>query len=128
MAELCTYQADPNWRIVAANEAFCRALRASAAGLIGRDVRDLIRRDWRSDFGSYVAMALVGAGNDTLTLPLVTPRAGETWFMHTLEAIQDGGSVAGYRAWLVPHIAGQRQGWRRWFRREVHQVWNFDPS
>jgi hypothetical protein len=126
MAGLCAYQVDSNWRIVAANAEFCRALRTSEAGLIGRDVRDLIRSDWRSDFGSYVAKALVGAGDDTLTLPIVTPRAGETWFMHTLEAITDGGSITGYRAWLMSHIAGQPRGWRRRRASTPHHVWNFD--
>ena len=126
MAELCAYQVDSNWRIVAANAQFCRTLRAPEASLIGRDVRDLVRRDWQSDFSSYVAKAIVGAGDDTLTLPIVTPRAGEAWFMHTLEAISDGGSVTGYRAWLVPHVPRQSEPWPRWHRREARHVWNFD--
>ena len=130
MAELCAYQVDSNWRIVAANAEFCRALRAPSAGLIGRDIRDLIRRDWQSDFSSYVAKAIAGAGDDTLTVPIVMPRTGETWFMHTLEVIADGSSVTGYRAWLVPHFASESRA-RGWWRRRTstpHHVWNFDSD
>lgn len=128
MGQLCSYHVDCAWRIVSANDEFCRAVRVPSASLVGRDVRDLVRHDWRSDFSSYVAKALVRAGDDTVTVPIVTPRAGETWFMHTLEAILDAGTVSGYRAWLVPHEPTRPRPWYRWRRTHAHHVWNFEPS
>lgn len=123
---LCAYQVDSAWRIVAANDAICRALGFASARVLGCDVRDLIRPDWQSDFRSYVAKALVGAGRDTLTLPFITSDASEAWFTHTLEPISDKGVLNGYRAWLVPHVASRR--WGRWRSTEAHHVWNFEPS
>ena len=44
------YQIDARWKIVRANEAFCRILHCTESTLVGRDVRDLLREDWRLDF------------------------------------------------------------------------------
>lgn len=125
---LCAYEVDSTWRIVAANDEICNALRSTPSRLIGRDVRDLIRPDWRSDFRSYVARALVGAGDDTVTVPIVAPGAGEAWFTHTLEPVADNGALNGFRAWLVPHVPKASRIWSKWRSAETHHVWNFEPS
>ena len=128
MRRLCAYQVDPKWRIVSVNDEFCRALRATAPALIGRDIRELIRQDWQSDFSSYVAKALVGAGDDTMTVPVVRPREDPAWFIHTLEVVKIAGAISGYRAWLVPHLSPRA---RRWFQRaksDAYHVWNFELS
>src|SRR5262245_57804609 len=49
------YEIDCRWRIIEANEEFSRAFQHGDARLIGRDIRDLVRNDWRMDFRKYVA-------------------------------------------------------------------------
>ena len=124
---MCAYQVDSKWRIVAANDEFCRALRVTAPSLIGRDVRELIRQDWQSDFSSYVAKALVGAGDASMTLPIVRPREEPAWFMHTLEVIKIAGAISGYRAWLVPHLPQARRRFQR-TQIDARPVWNFEAA
>jgi len=125
------YQIDSKWKIVRANDEFCRAFRCTEAGLIGRDVRDLMREDWRLDFRTYVAKALVGVGENDATLPMVAPCGEQGWYKHTLEPLIEDGSLAGYRATVAPHIvetAAPAGGW--WDRRaqSPRMVWDFDAQ
>lgn len=124
-----TYEINERWRIVRASEELCRVFRCAEADLIGRDVRDLLREDWRLDFRSYVARALVGVGDYDVTVPMVTPGGEHGWFKHTLEPLSDEGALLGYRATIVPHIvhaAAPAKGWwdSRW--PSPHLVWDFD--
>ena len=47
---LAAYEIDATWKIVNVNDAFCRHLRSTTSALVGRDIRDLLREDWRVDF------------------------------------------------------------------------------
>lgn len=126
------YQIDARWRIVQANDAFCRTLHCTESSLIGRDVRDLLRADWRLDFRTYVARALVGVGDLDATLPLVAPCGKEGWFKHLLEPQMDDGLLAGYRATIQPHAvqarAEESKRWWQWRPVAAHQVWDFDAE
>jgi PAS domain-containing protein len=124
-----SYQIDSKWTIVAANDAFCRAFRCAEAGLIGRDIRDLLRADWRLDFRTYVARALVGVGDRDVTLPMVAPCGEHGWFKHALEPLMEDGLLTGYRATLTPHLALKAAPAPRWWQfRSPRTVWNFDPQ
>jgi PAS domain-containing protein len=124
-----SYQIDSKWMIVAANEAFCRAFRCAEAGLIGRDVRDLLRPDWRLDFRTYVARALVGIGETDVTLPRVAPCGDQGWYKHSLEPIMTNGLLTGYRASVVPHVVQQAAPVTRWWHlRAPRTVWNFETE
>jgi PAS domain-containing protein len=124
-----SYQIDSKWRIVAANEAFCRQMRCTEAGLIGRDVRDLLRSDWRLDFRTYVARALVGVGDLEVILPMVAPCGLEGWYKHTLELVSEDGSLAGYRATVTPHIVhAAAPPKRRWEWRAPTMVWDYEAD
>lgn len=101
------YQIDSKWTIVAANDEFCRVFRCAEAGLIGRDVRDLLRADWRMDFRTYVVRALVGVGNTDVTLPMVAPCGEHGWYKHSLEPLMEDGMLVGYRATVTPHVVQQ---------------------
>ncbi|HYE87518.1 MAG TPA: PAS domain-containing protein [Vicinamibacterales bacterium] len=110
-----SYEIDSKWKIVRANEAFCRTFRCTEPSLIGRDIRDLLRQDWRLDFRTYVARALVGVGDYDVTLPMVAPSGEEGWFKHTLEPIIEDGVLGGYRATLAPHVVrAAAAAKRRW--------------
>lgn len=121
-----SYEIDARWKIVRVNEAFCRALRCTETGVFGRDIRDLIRDDWRLDFRAYVARALVGVGDGNITLPIVAPCGAEGWFKHTLEPIVADGLLAGYRATVTPHLVHDAVETRWWNVRMPPTAWNFD--
>jgi PAS domain S-box-containing protein len=123
------YQVDEKWKIVRANDAFCRTFRCSESGLVGRDVRDLLRDDWRLDFRTYVARALVGVGDYSVTVPMVAPCGEEGWFKHTMEPLIDQGLLAGYRATVTPHVVREAAPAKRWWNFAVAaptRVWDFD--
>lgn len=125
------YQIDARWQIVRANDAFCRALHCTESSLIGRDVRDLLREDWRLGFRTYVARALVGVGDLDATLPLVAPCGEQGWFRHQLEPLMEDGRLAGYRASIQPHSVAQVEAPKRWWQwrpATAHQVWDFDAE
>lgn len=122
-----SYEIDAKWKIVRANEAFCRAFRCVETCLVGRDIRDLMRDDWRLDFRAYVARALVGIGDDHVTLPMVAPCGTEGWFKHTLEPMLEDGRLAGYRATVTPHLTHHAAEPTRWWGMRVPKVvWNID--
>jgi PAS domain-containing protein len=123
------YQIDSKWRIIAANEAFCRMLRCTEAGLMGRDVRDLLRHDWRLDFRTYVTRALVGIGEFDVTLPLVAPCGEEGWYKHNLEPLMEDGGLAGYRATVTPHVVhAAAPPKRRWDWRAPAMMWDLQAE
>lgn len=123
-----SYVIDARWRIVQASEGFCRTLDYAESSLLGRDVRDLLRPDWRADFRHYVARALVGVGELDATIPLVSPSGEKGWFTHRLEPLIDDGALAGYRATIEPHavtstaVASKR--WWAWPRGAVPAGWD----
>ena len=129
MTSTPAYQIDSKWRSVGANEAFCRAFRCSLQGLIGRDIRELLREDWRRDFRTYVAQALVGVGQFEATVPMVAPCGDSGWYRHALEPILEDGRIAGYRATVTPHIVNEPPPARRWWEwrpASPKLVWDFD--
>jgi PAS domain-containing protein len=124
---LAAYEIDTRWRIVEANEAFCRTFHSTRSSLVGRDVRDLLRADWRADFRSYVARALVGVGAADVTLPLVAPCGLEGWFKHFLEPLITDGHLAGYHATIEPYappvnVVGLKRWWV-WRPVAAHERW-----
>jgi PAS domain-containing protein len=124
------YQIDAKWRIQRANEAFCQAFRCTEAGLLGRDIRELLREDWRRDFRNYVARALVGVGGYDITLPMVAPSGQSGWYKHSLEPMLEDGVLVGYRATVTPRIIEDVPA-RRWFDRRLVSpklVWDFDSQ
>jgi PAS domain-containing protein len=124
-----TYEIDSKWKIVRASEAFCRAFRCTEVALLGRDVRDLLRDDWRLDFRTYVARALVGVGDTEATVPMVAPCGVQGWFKHALEPLIEDGVLLGYRAAIRPHAVHAAAPAKRWWesRSETpQQVWNFE--
>lgn len=125
------YQIDSKWKIVRANDEFCRAFRCTEAGLIGRDARDLMRQDWRLDFRTYVAKALVGVGDCDVTLPMVAPCGEQGWYKHSLEPMLEDGLLAGYRATVAPHVISAATPATRWWHRRgqaPRQVWDFESQ
>ncbi len=126
----CVYEVDRKGRIVYASDALCRALRCTRMGLMGRDLRDLLRPDFRPDFRMYVSRALVGVGSKEIVIPVVTANGEEGWFKHALEPMTDDeGRIAGYRATVVPPpVTMQPRRWWDWPTPEPRQVWNFEPS
>lgn len=123
------YQIDSKWTIVAANDEFCRVFRCAETGLIGRDVRDLLRADWRMDFRTYVARALVGVGDTDVTLPMVAPCGEHGWYKHSLEPLMQDGLLVGYRATVKPHIIQQAAPAPRWWQfRSPKTVWDFETE
>lgn len=115
MQTIANYEIDTRWKIIRADEAFCRMFRCSESGLIGRDVRELVRDDWRLDFRSYVARALIGIGEGEATVPMMAPCGQQIWFRHALEPRQDEGRLSGYRATLVPHVVSAAAPAKRWW-------------
>jgi PAS domain S-box-containing protein len=128
---LPAYEIDGHWQIVSANDAFCRIFQCTESSLRGRDVRELLRPDWRHDFRNYVARALVGVGSMEVSLPFVAPCGKQGWFKHTLEPLLDGGLLAGYRASLQPQAVARGKAARRWWDRRpaaFSRVWNADAD
>ncbi|OFW36418.1 MAG: hypothetical protein A3J29_12700 [Acidobacteria bacterium RIFCSPLOWO2_12_FULL_67_14b] len=124
------YEIDQRWKIVKANEAFCRAFRCTESGVIGRDVRDLLRDDWRLDFRACVARALVDVELD-LTLPMVAPCGEHGWFKHSLEPLMDQGVLARYRATIQPHVVAAAEPVKRWWEwrpTATPRVWDFESD
>ena len=124
------YEVDQQWKIVRVNDAFCKEFKCSESGLIGRDIRDLMRADWRPDFRSHVSRALVGVGEAAVGLPMVAPSGEQGWYTHQLEAIMRNGALNGYRATIAPH-AGDAAVGRRWFNWPAaapRTVWNFEDE
>ena len=122
------YQIDSQCKIVRAHDEFCRAFRCTEQGLIGRDIRELLREDWRRDFRTYVARALVGVGQYEATLPMVAPCGESGWYKHALEPMLEDGLLAGYRATVTPHIVHEAAPARWWDWRPASPklVWDFD--
>ena len=126
-----SYAIDERWRIARVNEAFCRELKCSESGLIGRDIRDLMRADSRRDFRAHVSRALAGGGETTVTLPMIAPCGEQGWYRHQLEAIMQNGVLAGYHATIAPHVTDPAVGVRRWFSWQAvapRTVWNFEAD
>lgn len=130
MTTECMYEVDYRGRIVSATDEFCRALRCTRPGLVGRDVRDLLRPDFRSDFRLYVSRALVGVGSNEIVVPMIAPCGEEGWFKHVIEPVIEDGRIGGYRARVVPppmkHARARR--WWQWPTPETRLVWNFEPA
>lgn len=126
------YEINAKWAIVRANDAFCRLFLVTPQGLIGRDVRDLLRRDWQLDFRTYVAQAMVGVGDTDVTIPMVAPCGEEGWFKHSLEPIMADGLLTGYRATVAPHLAvasaEPAQPWWQPHAQAPHHVWDAELS
>ena len=121
-----TYQVNSRWRIVRADAEFCRLFRGTEQGLIGRDIRDLLRDDWKLDFRRYVAHALVGLGEHAVTVPMVAPYGEQLWCKHNLEAILEEGLLAGFNATIEPRRLSSEVP-KRWWQRQVltpYRVWD----
>jgi PAS domain S-box-containing protein len=123
----CVYEVDRRGVIVNASDEFCRALRCTRMGLIGRDVSELLRPDFRPDFRMYVARALVGVGSAEIVVPVVAPCGEEGWFKHLLVPLSEEGRITGYRATVVPPpVQTRSRRWWEWPTPEPRQVWNFE--
>lgn len=121
------YEVDARWRIVRVNDAFCRLFRGTEAGLIGRDVRELLRGDFRRDFVRYVARVLVGLGEVEATVPMVAPCGRQTWLKHRIEKVLEEATLIGYRASLQLQNAPAARPHRRWWTWRAatpHLVWD----
>lgn len=131
IASPATYQIDSNWLIVHANYEFCRLFRCSEPELIGRDIRTLLREDWRLDLRAYVARALVGVGDHHATVPMVAPCGEAGWFKHSLEPMIEARRLVGYRATITPHqarAAAPAKRWWDWRPVSAKMVWNFESQ
>jgi PAS domain S-box-containing protein len=126
----CVYEVDRRGLIVHVSDELCRALRCSRMGLLGRDVRDLLRPDFRPDFRMYVSRALVGVGYTEIVVPMVAPCGEEGWFKHAIEPITEDGRITGYRATVVPppSKASTPRRWWQWPTPELRLVWNFETA
>ena len=123
------YRIDERWRIASVNAAFCREFKSTESGLIGRDIRDLMRADWRPDFRAHVSRALVGVGERAITVPMIAPCGEQSWYTHRLEAIMQNGVLTGYRATIAPHtIETGRRRWFQWRAVATRTVWNFEAE
>ena len=121
------YQVNAQWQIVEADTEFCRLFRGSRAALIGRDVRELLRQDWRLDFRRYVARALVGVGEPEAMVPMLAPCGQEVWCRHHLEAVIQDGFLAGFTATIVLRLSTVSTGPKRWWQwrgHAPHIVWD----
>jgi len=105
MSTEASYQIDTECRIVRASDAFCRLMRCAEAGLVGRDAHDLVRGEWRPNYGMLMARARDGASE--IAVPLIAPCGLEGWFIHTMEAVRQNGAITGYRATVVPRTAAR---------------------
>lgn len=129
--EAATYQIDQKWKIISASEEFCSAFRCTERALLGRDVRDLLRADWRLDFRTYVARALVGVGDRDVRVPMVAPCGEQGWFKHTIEPLMEDGVLIGYRATIAPQTvraAAPARRWWEWRAQEPRLVWDFETK
>lgn len=125
------YEIDQRWKIVKVNDAFCREFKCSESGVIGRDIRDLMREDWRLDFRSYVSKALAGVGDAVVAMPMVSPCGEHAWYTHKLEPVMERGILAGYSATIAPHTGattGQPRRWFQWRPAVPRPVWNFEAE
>lgn len=122
------YEVDRTGIIIDATDELCRALRCTRASLIGRDVREVLRPDYRQDFRLYVARALAGAGSAETMVPMLAPSGDEGWFKHTIEPTVREGRITGYRAVVVPPNppAAKPRRWWQWPAAEPRPVWNFE--
>ena len=128
---LAVYQVDARWRIIGASEQFCRTLHCTESSLVGRDARELLRDDWRTDFRHYVARALVGLGQKEVTVPLVAPCGKQGWFKHEIEPLIENGMLEGFRASIRPQAVATpatTKPWWEWRPSTFHQVWDFDAE
>jgi len=108
-----------------------RILQCTESSLIGRDARELLRKDWRRDSRKYVARALVGVGDIEVTVPFVAPCGKQAWFKHELEPLVKDGLLERYRATIAPHPAAKAEAPRRWWERRaasVMRVWNVEVA
>jgi PAS domain S-box-containing protein len=123
----CVYEVDRKGLIVHVSDELCRALRCTRVGLIGREVRELLRPDFRPDFRMYVSRALVGVGSAEIVVPMVAPCGEEGWFKHAIQPLTSEGRIIGYRATVVPPPRKvQARRWWQWPTPEPRLVWNFD--
>lgn len=125
------YQINANWLIVETSDEFCRLFQCPQSALLGRDVRTLLREDWRRDFRTYVAQALIGVGDCDATVPMVAPGGEASWFKHSLEPMLEDGRLHGYRATITAlptRPAALVTRWWRWRPAQPKMVWNFDPQ
>lgn len=123
------YEVDTRWRIVSTSPAFCQLLRCTSSAIVGRDVRDFFRVDWRPDFKVYVARALTGVGDLEIAVPIVTPCGAEMWMRHRLEPLRSAGRVTGYRASVGPKVeAAPAEPWWQWRPAVPHIVWDFEAT
>lgn len=122
-----TYEVNTDWQIVKADAEFCRLFGVTEPGLVGRDVRDLLRDDWKLDFRRYVARALVGLGDVVATVPIMAPCGEELWCRHHLEPMLNGGRLTGFIATIEPRRSNVKQGpagWWQWQGQAPRLVWN----
>jgi hypothetical protein len=80
-------------------------MRCAEAGLIGRDVHDLIRQEWRPHYGTLIERAR--DGRSEIAVPLIAPCGLEGWFTHTMEPVREGGAITGYHATVVARTADE---------------------
>lgn len=132
-----SYQVDKQWRIERANDEFCRAFKCTEAGLIGRDIRELLRPDWHKDFRNYVSRALIGIGKPEAMVPMAAPSGAVAWYRHVIEPMVEEGAIMGYRATIAPQVAqAVAPPARRWWQWRApsfaaaapKMVWDFDPQ
>jgi hypothetical protein len=136
-SSIASYQVDKQFRIYRASEEFCRVFKCTEAGLIGRDIRELLRHDWHKDFRNYVSRALIGIGRCDSMVPMTAPCGDAAWYRHVIEPILEDGAIAGYRATVTPQVvkAVERPA-RRWWQWKTpslaaaapKMVWDFDPQ
>jgi hypothetical protein len=98
-----TLQIDTDCRIQGASDAFCRMMRCAPGGIVGRDVHDLIREDWRRHYRTVVERAKHGTSE--IAVPLVAPCGLEGWFTHTMEPVWHNGAVTAFRITVVPRTS-----------------------
>lgn len=123
------YEVDTRWRLVSTSPAFCQMLRCTASAIVGRDVRDFFREEWRPDFKVYVARALMGVGDLEIAVPIVTPCGVEMRVQHRIEPLRSAGRVTGYRALVGPEVEAPAAGpWWQWRPAAPHIVWDFDAA
>lgn len=123
------YEVDARWNIVRANTAFCRLFRSTPAALVGRDVRELLRDDFATDFRRYVARVLVGLGDRDATFPMVAPCGEQAWLRHHIDQVFEDGTLSGYRASLqrlTAHATAAPKRWWHWRPVQAHQVWDVE--
>lgn len=122
-----TYEVNSNWQIVKADAEFCRLFHGTESSLIGCDVRELLRDDFKLDFRRYVARALVGLGDVVATVPMMAPSGEALWCRHQLEPMLNDGRLTGFNATIEPRRTNVTQGpagWWQWQGQAPRLVWN----